>query len=157
MRRRVAIPLLLAVLLLVAAILVYVRLPVWSAAVVSRDLSTFFHRPVTTGAVRYQLFPPQAEIDDLRVAGATPDAEPFLEARRITAVASLRPLWRRRLVLSSLRLQGLKIRIHAFEPEGDDIPRRLCPIHQGNFKQEARRALDGILSRVGRKILDIFK
>ncbi|HYU41572.1 MAG TPA: PBP1A family penicillin-binding protein [Vicinamibacteria bacterium] len=41
--------------------------------------------------------------------------------------------------------------------EGDDIPRRLCPIHQGNFKQEARRVLDGVLSRVGRKILDIFK
>jgi penicillin-binding protein 1A len=44
-----------------------------------------------------------------------------------------------------------------FFKEGDDIPRRLCPIHQGNFKQEARRALDGVLSRVGRKILDIFK
>jgi 1A family penicillin-binding protein len=44
-----------------------------------------------------------------------------------------------------------------FFKDGDDIPRRLCPIHQGNFKQEARRALDGVLSRVGRKILDIFK
>jgi 1A family penicillin-binding protein len=44
-----------------------------------------------------------------------------------------------------------------FFKEGDDIPRRLCPIHQGSFKQEARRALDGVLSRVGRKILDIFK
>jgi len=44
-----------------------------------------------------------------------------------------------------------------FFKEGDDIPRRLCPIHQGNFKQEARRALDGVLARVGRKILDIFK
>jgi len=41
--------------------------------------------------------------------------------------------------------------------DGDDVPRRLCPIHQGSFKQEARRALDGIFSRVGRKILDIFK
>ena len=44
-----------------------------------------------------------------------------------------------------------------FFKEGDDVPRRLCPIHQGSFKQEARRALDGIFSRVGRKILDIFK
>jgi len=44
-----------------------------------------------------------------------------------------------------------------FFKEGDDVPRRLCPIHQGNFKQEARRVLDGVLSRVGRKILDIFK
>jgi len=44
-----------------------------------------------------------------------------------------------------------------FFKEGDDIPRRLCPIHQGSFKQEARRALDGIFSRVGKKILDIFR
>jgi hypothetical protein len=44
-----------------------------------------------------------------------------------------------------------------FFKDGDDVPRRLCPIHQGSFKQEARRALDGIFSRVGKKILDIFK
>jgi penicillin-binding protein 1A len=44
-----------------------------------------------------------------------------------------------------------------FFKEGDDVPRRLCPIHLGSFKQVARRALDGIFSRVGRKILDIFK
>jgi 1A family penicillin-binding protein len=44
-----------------------------------------------------------------------------------------------------------------FFKEGDDVPHRLCPIHQGSFKQEARRALDGIFSRVGKKILDIFK
>jgi 1A family penicillin-binding protein len=44
-----------------------------------------------------------------------------------------------------------------FFKEGDDVPHRLCPIHQGTFKQEARRALEGVLSKVGRKILDIFK
>jgi 1A family penicillin-binding protein len=44
-----------------------------------------------------------------------------------------------------------------FFKEGDDVPHRLCPIHQGSFKQEARRALDGVLSRVGKKILDIFR
>jgi membrane carboxypeptidase/penicillin-binding protein len=44
-----------------------------------------------------------------------------------------------------------------FFKEGDDMPRRLCPIHQGSFKQEARRVIDGVLARVGRKILDIFK
>jgi 1A family penicillin-binding protein len=41
--------------------------------------------------------------------------------------------------------------------EGDDLPRQLCPLHEGSFKQEARRVVDGVLSRVGRKILDIFK
>ena len=44
-----------------------------------------------------------------------------------------------------------------FLKDGDEVPRRLCPIHQGSFKQEARRAIEGVLSKVGRKILDIFK
>jgi 1A family penicillin-binding protein len=44
-----------------------------------------------------------------------------------------------------------------FFKEGDDVPRRLCPLHEGSFKQEARRVIDGVVSRVGRKILDIFK
>ena len=41
--------------------------------------------------------------------------------------------------------------------KGDDVPHQLCPIHQGSFKQEARRVLDGVLAKVGRKIIDIFK
>jgi penicillin-binding protein 1A len=41
--------------------------------------------------------------------------------------------------------------------EGDDVPRRLCPIHHGSFKQEARRAIDGVLDGLGRKLRRIFK
>jgi penicillin-binding protein 1A len=41
--------------------------------------------------------------------------------------------------------------------DGDDVPRRLCPIHHGSFKQEARRALDGALAGLGRKLKRIFK
>ncbi|HUG54923.1 MAG TPA: penicillin-binding transpeptidase domain-containing protein, partial [Vicinamibacteria bacterium] len=44
-----------------------------------------------------------------------------------------------------------------FLKEGDGVPGRMCPLHEGSFKQEARRAVQGVLSRVGRKILDIFK
>jgi 1A family penicillin-binding protein len=40
--------------------------------------------------------------------------------------------------------------------EGDDVPGRMCPLHEGSLKQEVRRVLDDALSRLGRKILDIF-
>jgi 1A family penicillin-binding protein len=41
--------------------------------------------------------------------------------------------------------------------EGDDIPSRLCPIHQGNLKQQAQRALQTVFSAIGKGILGIFK
>ncbi|PYQ08372.1 MAG: hypothetical protein DMF82_01615 [Acidobacteria bacterium] len=41
--------------------------------------------------------------------------------------------------------------------QGDEVPSRLCPIHRGNFKQEARKVLNDILSGIGRKLRGIFK
>jgi 1A family penicillin-binding protein len=41
--------------------------------------------------------------------------------------------------------------------EGDQVPTRLCPIHQGSLKQRARRALEGFLGAIGRGIKGIFK
>jgi len=40
---------------------------------------------------------------------------------------------------------------------GDEVPTRLCPIHRGSFKQEARRVVNDILSSLGRKLRGIFK
>jgi len=41
--------------------------------------------------------------------------------------------------------------------KGDDIPSRLCPIHQGTVKQQIHRAVQGIFSALGRKLKGIFK
>jgi penicillin-binding protein 1A len=41
--------------------------------------------------------------------------------------------------------------------EGDEVPSRLCPVHQGSVKQRVQRALEGFLSGVGRKLKGIFK
>jgi penicillin-binding protein 1A len=41
--------------------------------------------------------------------------------------------------------------------KGDDAPGRLCPVHRGSFKQEARRTIDGVLDDLGRKLRRIFK
>jgi hypothetical protein len=41
--------------------------------------------------------------------------------------------------------------------QGDDIPSRLCPIHQGNVKQQIKRAVQGFFSGLGRKLKGIFR
>jgi 1A family penicillin-binding protein len=41
--------------------------------------------------------------------------------------------------------------------DGDDIPSRLCPIHQGTVKQRVRRALEGFFSGLGRRLKGIFR
>ena len=40
--------------------------------------------------------------------------------------------------------------------EGDAIPSRLCPIHQGNIKQRVQRAVQGIFGALGRGLKGIF-
>jgi 1A family penicillin-binding protein len=40
--------------------------------------------------------------------------------------------------------------------EGDDIPSALCPIHKGNFKQQAARAVQGFLRSLGGRLRGIF-
>jgi 1A family penicillin-binding protein len=41
--------------------------------------------------------------------------------------------------------------------EGDDVPSRLCPVHQGSVKQEIKRAVQGFFGAIGRKLRGIFK
>ncbi|MGH9347424.1 MAG: transglycosylase domain-containing protein [Vicinamibacterales bacterium] len=41
--------------------------------------------------------------------------------------------------------------------EGDQVPGRLCSIHQGSLKQRARRAIEGIFGAIGRGIRGIFR
>jgi 1A family penicillin-binding protein len=41
--------------------------------------------------------------------------------------------------------------------EGDQLPGRLCPIHEGSVKQRVRRAVEGFLSGLGKRLGQIFK
>jgi penicillin-binding protein 1A len=41
--------------------------------------------------------------------------------------------------------------------DGDQIPTKLCPIHQGTMKQQFRRAVEGFLSGLGKKLKGIFR
>jgi penicillin-binding protein 1A len=41
--------------------------------------------------------------------------------------------------------------------DGDQIPSRLCPVHQGTPKQQFRRAIQGFFAGLGRKLKGIFR
>jgi penicillin-binding protein 1A len=41
--------------------------------------------------------------------------------------------------------------------DGDDIPSQLCPLHRGSFKQQATRAIAGLLRGLGSRIADLFR
>ena len=40
--------------------------------------------------------------------------------------------------------------------DGDDVPSGLCPIHEGNLKQRAQRALQDVFGAIGRGIRGLF-
>jgi penicillin-binding protein 1A len=41
--------------------------------------------------------------------------------------------------------------------KNDSVPTQLCPLHEGSFKQEAARAVDGMIRAIGKGIRGIFK
>jgi len=58
--------------------------------------------------------------------------------------------------LSYLRpVEGCPIYTEYFK-DGDDVPSRLCTIHQGNMKQRVQRAVQGVFGAIGRGLKGIF-
>jgi 1A family penicillin-binding protein len=41
--------------------------------------------------------------------------------------------------------------------DGDSVPTQLCPIHEGTFKEEAQRAVNGLMRAIGKGIRGIFR
>jgi penicillin-binding protein 1A len=41
--------------------------------------------------------------------------------------------------------------------DSDDVPSRLCTLHEGSLKQQAQRAVEGALAAIGRRVLDLFR
>jgi 1A family penicillin-binding protein len=41
--------------------------------------------------------------------------------------------------------------------DNDSVPTQLCPLHEGSFKQEAARAVDGLIREIGKGIRGIFR
>jgi translocation and assembly module TamB len=128
---------------LALVLLPLLRLPRWSATFVAEQLTGFFKRTCTVGAVRYRLFPLLIEVVDLRVAGPTPEAPPFLTLPRAEVMPSLASLFGPRLVLSRVRLEGLTIRVNAYPERGDDIPKLVAPAGDGPSLRIRRLSIAG--------------
>lgn len=119
--------LLVALVLGATALYALVRAPEWGAHLVESSLSRYFKRAVTVERVGLRLATGELEVLGLRVAGSTPEASPFLEIASVRVRPSLAPLRGNRIVVSRVRLEGPRLRIHAFPapplgPGGDDIP-----------------------------------
>lgn len=104
------------------------RAPEWGARLVEHALAGYFHREVRVEALDFRGAPLEIEIRGLEVAGLTPEAPPFLEVPVARFRPSIAPLRGNRLVLSRVRVEGLRLRIRAFAnppegPGGDDIPK----------------------------------
>jgi hypothetical protein len=124
-RRRL---LLFALVLGSTAIYALWRAPDWGARLVEHLLGRYFHRPVQIAAITVRPETLELEVHGLRVGGITPDAPAFLEVPSARVRPSFAPLRGNRLVLSRVRVEGLRLRINAFPspplgPGGDDIPK----------------------------------
>jgi autotransporter translocation and assembly factor TamB len=139
MKRRHLLLLLLAALIGTALL----QVPRWTASFLTARLEAIFHRPVSMAGVRYRLVPLQVEITDLRIAGATADAQPFLELPRLVVTPSLPALFDRRIVLTRVLVERPRVRVHAFRGGGDDLPRITLGGAQGKELQIRRLIVAG--------------
>lgn len=104
------------------------RAPQWGVHLVESTLSRRLGRPVSVARLGLRLATGELELTGLRVAGISRDAPPFLEVDQARVRPSFAPLRGNRIVLSRVRLDGMRLRIHAFPsppagPGGDDIPK----------------------------------
>ena len=87
--------------------------------------------------------------DFMRRAARRRPPQPFevpsgLHDEQLCRVSYLRPV------------EGCPVYTEYFK-ENDDVPSRLCTEHRGTVKQRFKRAMEGILSGLGRKIRGIFR
>jgi hypothetical protein len=120
--------LLVALVLGTTALYALWRAPQWGAHLVESTLSGYFKRPVTVASLGVRLSTGELELAGLRVGGVTADAPPFLEIDSVRVRPSVAPWRGNRIVLSRVRLEGMRLQIRAFPspplgPGGDDIPK----------------------------------
>ncbi len=80
-----------------------------------------------------------------RLAPSHPfEAPPGLEPHEICLISYQRPV------------DGCPTYVEYFKKD-DSVPSQLCPLHEGSFKQEAARAMDGLMRAIGKGIRGIFR
>ena len=104
------------------------RAPEWAQHLIESSLTRAFKRTVTLERLGLRLTTAELELVGMRVEGISKDAPPFLEVASVRVRPSLAPWRGDHIALARVRLEGLKLRIHAFPspplgPGGDDLPK----------------------------------
>ena len=79
-----------------------------------------------------------------RLPAGTVTPPPDLRTEELCLISYQRPV------------EGCPTYIEHFK-DGDEIPSRLCSVHQGNLKQQVQRAVQGLFGTIGRGIRGIFR
>jgi uncharacterized protein involved in outer membrane biogenesis len=82
-------------------------------------------RDFSYGELHAGLLPPRLELLDARMAGPTPDAPPFLEARRVSVRLALLPLLVRVVAADPLVVEGATLRVERTADGRFSWPRRV--------------------------------
>jgi len=84
--------------------------------------SDYLERPMHVGAVRAELWSGRVVLDDVRIEGRTPDAEPFLTADRLLVAIPWWSLFQRELIVE-IEMDGWSMQIESWEGNIHSLPR----------------------------------
>lgn len=89
---------------------------------IEREASTYLNRPMQVGRVRATLWPGRLVLEDVRIQSLTPEAEPFLIARRVWVDVPWQSLLRREVNLE-IEVDDYAIHIESWEGNVNNVPR----------------------------------
>jgi TamB, inner membrane protein subunit of TAM complex len=92
-------------------------------ALAEREGSKFIDRPMHIGRLGVMLARGQFVIEDLRIDGLTPDARPWLVAKRIYVSLSWRAVWGREVLLDNVTMTDWKMVVESFAGGKHNWPR----------------------------------
>ncbi len=85
--------------------------------------SNWLDRPMTIGRLGVRLGAGRFVVEDLRIAGLTPDARPWLEAKRIEVSLTWGALMRREVLLSQIEMTDWRMLVETFAEGRHNWPR----------------------------------
>jgi hypothetical protein len=85
--------------------------------------SKFIDRPMHIGRLSIHIARGRFVVEDLRIEGLTPEARPWLTAKRIDVSLAWKALWHREVLLDSIEMSDWKMVVESFPGGGHNWPR----------------------------------
>ena len=110
--------------------------------------SKYLERPMHIGRVVAKLRPGEFEFHDVVIEGLTPDARPFLRAKKITVVLPWWTAFNRRIIVESIDMRDWDMMIETFPGGRHNVP-RLAPRSTGGKKRDFTTTLRQVIASRG--------